>query len=115
MHEIGVTSEMIGAILERLSGDTQVKVRRVTIEIGKLTALLPDSMKFCFDLCTQGTVLEGATLEIVETPGVATCRQCGQRIESSEPYALCECGSALLDWISGNELRIKELEVRRCA
>lgn len=115
MHEIGVTSEIVECILERLSKEDQVIVQRVVVEIGQLTALLPDSVRFCFDICTNGTVLEGTALEIIEIPGVATCRQCGQRIESSQSYALCECGGADLDWKSGHELRIKELEIRRCA
>jgi hydrogenase nickel incorporation protein HypA/HybF len=106
---------MVEAILERLSEENHVKVQRVVLQVGKLTALLPESMRFCFDMCVSGTILEGARLEIIETLGVATCRKCGGRVESSQPYAFCKCGSAELDWISGQELKIKELEVRRCA
>ena len=44
------------------------KVNRVVLEIGKLSAVLPDAVRFCFELCSEGTVVEGAELEIIETP-----------------------------------------------
>lgn len=44
-------------------------MRRVVVEIGRETAVLPDAVRFCFDLCAEGTVVEGAELEIVELMG----------------------------------------------
>jgi hydrogenase nickel incorporation protein HypA/HybF len=41
----------------------------VRLEIGRLSAVVPDSIRFCFDICAQGTPLEGAELEIVESAG----------------------------------------------
>ncbi len=90
---------------------THGKVTRVVLEIGKLTAVLPDSIRFCFDLCTEGTLLEGAELQILELPGHARCRECGQDVVLERPLDLCRCGSGELDWLSGEELRIKEFEV----
>jgi hydrogenase nickel incorporation protein HypA/HybF len=64
-----------------------------------------------FDVCNQGTVLEGATLEIIEIPGLARCRQCGAKVTIEESYSICDCGSMELDIIYGEELKIKEIEV----
>ena len=50
---------------------------RVRLEIGQLAAVMPDAMRFCFDVCARNTVLEGAALEIVEIPGRALCDDCG--------------------------------------
>ena len=41
--------------------------------------ILPDAIRFCFDLCSEGTVAEGAELEIIETPGPARCRAVRRR------------------------------------
>jgi hydrogenase nickel incorporation protein HypA/HybF len=54
------------------------RVKRIVLEVGKLTAVLPDAIRFCFDVCSAETVAEGAELEIVETPGQARCRACGR-------------------------------------
>ncbi|MHC5825974.1 MAG: hydrogenase maturation nickel metallochaperone HypA/HybF, partial [Nostoc sp.] len=70
-----------------------------------------DAIRFCFDICTQDTVLAGATLEILEIPGLAKCRQCGAEIALDKPFGICNCGSVQLDLITGEELKIKEIEI----
>lgn len=48
-------------------GDARVKV--VCLEVGKLAGVLPDALRFCFDVCVHATPLEGARLEILEMAG----------------------------------------------
>ncbi|AFY47052.1 Zn finger protein HypA/HybF (possibly regulating hydrogenase expression) [Nostoc sp. PCC 7524] len=108
MHELGITQNIVAIVNEYAKG---AKVRRVVVEIGKLSAIMPDAVQFCFDICTQGTSLAGATLEIIAIPGLAKCRQCGAEIALEKPFGLCECGSVHLDLITGEELKIKEIEV----
>jgi Zn finger protein HypA/HybF involved in hydrogenase expression len=31
--------------------------------------VLPDAVRFCFEVCAKDTVVEGATLEIIEVTG----------------------------------------------
>jgi hydrogenase nickel incorporation protein HypA/HybF len=108
MHELGITQEIIAVVSDHARG---AKVTRVVLEIGKLSAVLPEAVRFCFDLCSQGTVADGAVLEIVETPGRARCRACGAEVRLDRPFGRCGCGGTDLEWLSGEELRIKEMEV----
>jgi hydrogenase nickel incorporation protein HypA/HybF len=108
MHELAVTQEIVEILRERAGTR---KVRRVVIEIGKLSLILPDAVRFCFDLCAEGTPAEGALLEILEPPGRARCRDCGGEVALEQPFGRCACGSTDLDWISGEELKVKEMEV----
>jgi hydrogenase nickel incorporation protein HypA/HybF len=108
MHELGLTQEIVAIASERARG---AKVRRVVLEIGKLSAVLPDAVRFCFDLCAEHTALEGATLEIVETPGRARCRACGTELLLDRPFGRCACGNSDLEWLAGDELRIRSLEL----
>lgn len=66
MHELGITRNLVAIVSEAAHGR---RVRKVWLEIGERSALLPDSVRFCFDVVSQGTVLEGATLEIVALAG----------------------------------------------
>ena len=84
---------------------------RVVLEVGMLAAVLPDSLRFCFQLATQGTLAEGAQLEIIEQPGRARCRACSSELELHRPFGRCACGGTDLDWLSGEQLRIFEMEV----
>ncbi len=108
MHELGITQNIVAIVKEYAQGS---KVRRVLLEIGKLSAIMPEAVQFCFDICTQGTVLEGAILEILEIPGLAKCRQCSSEIALDKPFGICQCGSVHLDVITGEELKIKEIEI----
>jgi len=108
MHELGITQNIVAIVAEHAQG---TKVKRVILEIGKLSAVLPDAIQFCFDICSQGTILQGAILEILEIPGLARCRQCGAEILLEQPFGICHCGSKQLGLIAGEELKIKEIEI----
>jgi hydrogenase nickel incorporation protein HypA/HybF len=109
MHELGIAQAVVAMVCEY--ADSRGRVTRVVLEIGKLSAVLPDAIRFCFDLCSEGTVVAGAELEILELPGRARCRECGSAVTLEQPLGHCECGSSDLEWLSGEELRIKEFEV----
>jgi hydrogenase nickel incorporation protein HypA/HybF len=108
MHELGITQEVVAIALDHAGGR---RVLRVVVEIGQLAAVLPDAVRFCFDLCCENTPAAGAVLEIIETPGRARCRQCGGEVALERPYGLCPCGSCDLEWLAGDELRVKEVEL----
>jgi hydrogenase nickel incorporation protein HypA/HybF len=108
MHELGIAEEIVAIVTDRSGG---ARVTRVVVEIGTLCAVLPDAMRFCFDLATEGTALDGARLEIVETPGLARCRACGGTVKLDRPFGRCACGSTDLDWLAGDDLRITAMEV----
>lgn len=66
MHELGITRNLVAIVSDAAQGR---RVRKVWLEIGQQSALLPDAVRFCFDVVSRGTVLEGAALEIVALPG----------------------------------------------
>ncbi|NEP43735.1 MAG: hydrogenase maturation nickel metallochaperone HypA [Okeania sp. SIO2H7] len=114
MHELGITENIVAIVAEHAEHST---VKRLTLEIGQLSAIMPEAIRFCFDICSKNTVLEGATLEIIQTPGKAKCRQCGTEFPIKEPFGICpSCSAVKFDIIQGQELKIKEMEVEEvCA
>ena len=108
MHELGITRNIVAIVSEHAGSKP---VRRVRVEIGKLSAIMPDAIRFCFDIVAKGTVVEGAELEIIEIPGKAVCKACGARVELDTVIGICACGSRDLTRISGEELNIKEMEL----
>lgn len=108
MHEVAVVQQLLELVAERSGG---ARVTRVVLEIGQLSAVLPSAVRFCFDVVAEGTVAEGARLEILETPGLARCRGCDARLSLSRPFGRCGCGGTELDWLAGDELRLRELSL----
>jgi hydrogenase nickel incorporation protein HypA/HybF len=86
-------------------------VTGVHLRVGKLSGVLPDAMRFCFDLISDGTTLSGAELLIEEPPGITHCRICGQDATMPDMIPLCPCGSADVEIISGRELMVTSVEV----
>lgn len=108
MHELSITQSVIDAVVEKMDGAT---VKSVRLEIGKLSGVVPDSVRFCFDVICAGTMLEGARLDIDETPGLARCRDCAGEFALDDLIMLCPCGSANVEILAGRQLRIKSVEV----
>jgi hydrogenase nickel incorporation protein HypA/HybF len=108
MHELSITQSVIDAVVEKMDGAT---VKSVRLEIGKLSGVVPDSVRFCFDVICAGTLLEGARLDIDETPGRARCRDCDGEFPLNDMIMLCPCGSANVQVLAGQQLRIKSVEV----
>jgi hydrogenase nickel incorporation protein HypA/HybF len=108
MHEMTIVLEIVDVVSAASQG---AKVERVVLEIGKLSTVVPDAVRFCFDLAAQGTPLQGAELAIVEVPGRAACRDCGAEVMLERPFGRCRCGGTDLEWLAGEELKIQTVEV----
>lgn len=108
MHELAITQQVVDAVVEHAAGS---RVRAVNLDVGKLSGVVPESLRFCFDLVTSGTCVEGAELHINEPTGRGMCRTCGTTIALADPILLCKCGSADVDVLSGRELSVRSYEV----
>jgi hydrogenase nickel incorporation protein HypA/HybF len=108
VHELSITEGIVATLCERVG---ESRVHRVVLEIGRISGVVPDALRFCFDVCAAGTPVEGAVLEIREIPGVAWCPSCQRHFAIEFPLGLCGCGSTELEIVGGRELRIKEVEV----
>jgi hydrogenase nickel incorporation protein HypA/HybF len=112
MHELGITRSVVAIVAEQAQCR---QVVRVTLEVGQLSGVLAEAIRFCFDICSQGTLLEGAALEIVETPGRGLCSACGAEPPLAAPLGRCPaCGLPTLRLVAGTELKIKEMETASC-
>jgi hydrogenase nickel incorporation protein HypA/HybF len=105
---MAITQSVVDAVCEHAAGR---RVHSVKVEVGALCAVVPDSMQFCFALATEGTVADGARLDLDVRPGSGRCRTCGQELVVSDPIVLCRCGSADVEVLAGRELKILSMEV----
>jgi hydrogenase nickel incorporation protein HypA/HybF len=109
---MGITAEVLAAVSEAAERAGAVRVNRVTITIGGLTAIMPYALHFAWDALTPGTLVEGAVLNIVEVPARSRCGECGTEFEHDQYDRLCpSCGNFMCEVIAGNELRIDDVDV----
>lgn len=108
MHELAITESIVEQVADA-TGESRVTT--VHLEIGKLSGVVADSVRFCFELVSDGTRLEGAHLDIDELAGAGSCASCGATFPLDCLILLCPCGSADVRVVSGAELRIRSVEV----
>jgi hydrogenase nickel incorporation protein HypA/HybF len=112
MHELGISRNIIAIVGEAAKGR---RVRRVTLEIGKLSGVMSEAIGFCFEAVAKGTVAEGAALEIREIEGRARCMDCGTEFGVATFLTPCACGSRRLTHLQGEELKVKTMELEEVA
>ncbi len=112
MHEMAICESILGILKEQARARNFDEVRRVCLEIGPLSGVEIAALRFGFDVVMRNSLAERATLEIVETRATAWCMPCGETVDIARRYDACpKCGSHQLQIATGEELRIKELEV----
>lgn len=105
---MAITQSVVDAVCVHAAGR---RVHSVRVEVGALCAVLPDSMQFCFGLASEGTIADGARLDLDVRPGAARCRTCDQEFALADLILLCPCGSADVEVIAGRDLKILSMEV----
>ncbi|MFZ4625069.1 MAG: hydrogenase maturation nickel metallochaperone HypA [Rhodoferax sp.] len=116
MHELSIMQSVVDICAARAAEQgADARVTHITLEVGLLAAVMPDALRFCFEVCAKDTRLEGAGLEIIEIPGRARCLDCASEVSVTQLFDICECGSVKLVLIAGEELKIKQMEVEQCA
>ncbi|MEO5335264.1 MAG: hydrogenase maturation nickel metallochaperone HypA [Magnetospirillum sp. WYHS-4] len=112
MHEMSLTEGVLRILEDQAAASGFSRVTLVVLEIGALSSVDPESMRFCFEAIQRGTIAEGATLEILRPPGRAFCAPCGGEVAIDALYDPCpRCGGHQLRVTGGEEMRVKELEV----
>ena len=112
MHELSLMEGMVEGIQAEALRQGFRRVHQVRLEVGHLAGVEIEALRFAFGPATEGTVLEGAHLEILELPGQGVCQACGQEVEVEARFDLCPvCGEGFVTLTTGTELRVKDLDV----
>jgi hydrogenase nickel incorporation protein HypA/HybF len=104
MHELSLTQHVVSLVTERAAGRPITEVR---LRIGRLAGVHVEAVKFCFDVCAQGTSAEGARLVVEEVEGRGECTECGKTVALEQPVGICPCEKmAPVRILAGEELSI---------
>jgi hydrogenase nickel incorporation protein HypA/HybF len=88
------------------------KLRKIIIEVGKLSCIEPEALKLCFESAKINTIAQDAKLKIKLIDGSAQCRSCEHIFTLSNHAQSCpKCGAFGPIILSGNTMIVKELEV----
>ncbi len=113
MHEMGIAMEILKIVEASIPADmNSVRVRKINLKVGRFSAVVPDSLRFCFEVAADKTAAAGAELAIEEIPVTAQCGDCGHQWEAETPVFICPaCSSGKIELLSGRELNIESIEI----
>ena len=112
MHEISLCEGILQILEEQSQKQQFSRIKTVWLEIGELSSVEIDAMRFAFDAVMRNTIADSARLEILSVKGSARCRNCGKTQSIISHYDACSaCGNYALEITDGQQMRIKELEV----
>lgn len=112
MHELSLAEGLIEILTEEASKQAYRQVRKVVLEIGEFSHVAPDAMRFCFEIAAQGSVAEGAVLDLTFRQAMGECRRCGESVVMHSRYDACPaCGAYGIRVVEGEDMSIKYIEV----
>ncbi len=113
MHELSIAMSIVDLALEE-ARNRSVTVDAIHLDLGPLSGVVADALRFSWEIACQDTPLEGSLLVIREVPVEIHCSTCNaDRTLDSMQWLCCPvCGTPALEVIHGKELAVTALEVR---
>ncbi len=121
MHELSMADAMVKTVIDVAEKNNATEVIEVTIEVGKLTMLNPEQLKFLLDVLVENTLLEDAEINIVEVPVEMECNLCNYTgsadMDGSDHYLTIvkcpECGERDVTITAGRECNVKTIKIEK--
>ncbi|MCQ4638347.1 hydrogenase maturation nickel metallochaperone HypA [Anaerovorax odorimutans] len=112
MHEYPITEQIIKIAEKHCREAGAKKVTKVKLVIGDYSGYVGDSVHMYFDLIGEGTLCEGADVEIRHVKPKLKCSQCGELFEKKlMSFACPKCGADGGPTDIGKEFYIESIEV----
>lgn len=112
MHEASIVAGIMRIVEEEAARHDVTRIARVRLRVGLLTGVEPRTLTACFELYSEGTVAEGASLDLETVPALGTCHACGATFDLHRRCFACPtCGNDDITLEGGRELTIAGLEV----
>jgi hydrogenase nickel incorporation protein HypA/HybF len=111
MHEASICEHLLALLDQEARRHGVSRIVRLRLEIGRLSCLEPEALRFAFAVMAPGTIAEAAELQIDQPPVRATCQDCGASVAVDGRFGPCgSCGGDRLEMHGGAEMRLLEME-----
>lgn len=113
MHELSIAQCLIESACESAAADGARRVTRLWTRVGVLSGVVQEALRFSFQLAAEGTLCDGAVLEIEEVPITVQCVQCNAPRTLTDPWSfICPvCGRPTPQVLTGRELDLISIEI----
>ncbi len=114
MHEYHIVERIVKDVVEAAKKNNAVRVTKVNLAVGELSALVESSARLYFDQISKGTCSEGAELVLNPIKTKLKCKSCDILFERKEKEFTCpKCGQPAAPSQLSSELYIVNIEVEK--
>ncbi len=111
MHELGLLDAVIKTVERIVKKENLSHVRKIVLEIGELSGVVPHFITDCYDAVVADTAYQDTKLVLEIVPGIARCNDCQIEFRVDVEHLCCtQCSGKNLTPIEGKDLTIKEIE-----
>lgn len=112
MHEYPITQQIIKIAENHAREAGSSKVKTVNLVVGDYSGFIGESIQMYFDIISEGTLCEGAKINIQRVKPKLQCRECGAYFERKLFSFECpECGGEGGPTEIGKEFYIDTIEI----
>jgi hydrogenase nickel incorporation protein HypA/HybF len=79
MHELSIASGLVEKLLEFSAQNPDCAILEVRLDLGELSHIDPEQLRFCYESIAKETALEGSILTIARVPALVNCPHCTYR------------------------------------
>src|SRR3990172_9494188 len=102
MHERAVTESLLEIALRHAGQAGATRITGLYLVIGHLSSFIDDSVQFYWDILSEGTIAERATLHFRRIPVEMACLDCQSRYSPTDKDFACpHCSSSRVKVIAG--------------
>jgi hydrogenase nickel incorporation protein HypA/HybF len=112
MHEVGIMQEGVRLAVETARARQAGRITRLRLRVGSMSGVVPDALRFAFDMVSKETLAEGAMLEIETVAAACWCAACQAEFECVDFLNECpRCGTLSSELRRGRELELASVEL----
>jgi hydrogenase nickel incorporation protein HypA/HybF len=112
MHEVSLLENTLELALGYAQQQGASQIHRLTLRVGQLSGVIPEALRFAFEIVVQGTIAEKAELMIETIPAICYCPTCQQDFQPTDWIYECpECHRLCTELQQGRDLELVSLEV----
>jgi len=112
MHEVSIMEEAVRLAVDAVKSSGADRVTSLRLRVGALSGVVPDALRFAFDVVCRGTVAEGASLEIEPVAAVSWCSACRSEFAGEDYFNECpRCHKVSGELQRGREIEIATVEM----
>jgi len=113
VHELSLSSAIVNTVAKHAEGRP---VAVVSLRVGRLRQVVPDTLDFYFEFVARGSVCEGARLEQELIEARLRCHGCTHEWAIEIPAFRCPaCAGSDVEIATGDEFEVESIEIEETA